>query len=62
MRRAQALALLMPAGTVTDQGQHARLARPVLISFRCSFIASVLVVGMMIAAPTPRAWQIAPNR
>ena len=26
MRRAQALALPMPAGTVTDQGQHGRLA------------------------------------
>jgi hypothetical protein len=34
----------------------------VLISFRSSFIASVLTVGMMIAAPAPRAWQIAPNR
>lgn len=34
----------------------------VLISFGCSFIASVLVVGMTIAAPTPRAWQIATTR
>jgi hypothetical protein len=34
----------------------------VLISFRCSFIASALTVGMMIAAPVVRAWQIAPNK
>jgi hypothetical protein len=34
----------------------------VLISLRCSFIASALTVGMMIAAPVIRAWQIAPNR
>ncbi len=27
----------------------------VLISFRCSFIASVVSVGMMLAAPTPRS-------
>jgi len=34
----------------------------VLISLRCSDIASALTLGMMIAAPTLRAWQMAPNR
>jgi hypothetical protein len=34
----------------------------VLISTRCWFIASMLAAGMMIAAPTARAWQTAPNR
>jgi hypothetical protein len=34
----------------------------VLISVRCSFIASALAAGMMMAAPTARTGQIAPNR
>src|ERR1700726_3176336 len=33
-----------------------------LISLSCSPIASELTVGMIIAAPSLRAWQIAPNR
>src|SRR5947209_5464472 len=38
----------------------ARGATCVLISLRCSFIASVFALGMMMAAPTPRSGQIAP--
>jgi hypothetical protein len=34
----------------------------VLISFRCSFIPSVLAAGMIMAAPTPLAGQMAPKR
>jgi hypothetical protein len=34
----------------------------VLISARCAFIAAALATGVITAAPTPRAGQIAPNR
>ena len=34
----------------------------VLMTFRCSFIAMVFMTGMTIAAATPRAGHIAPNR
>jgi hypothetical protein len=33
-----------------------------LISTRCSFIASMLTSGMMIAAPVLRSGQMAPNK
>jgi hypothetical protein len=55
------LAPLMPSGTVADQDRCALGCTCVLISARCSFIASVLAAGMMIAAPTSRSGQIAPN-
>jgi hypothetical protein len=32
------------------------------ISAGCAFIAAVLAAGVVTAAPTPRAGQIAPNR
>jgi hypothetical protein len=60
--RAQALAWLMASGTIAGQDGVCAWATCALISFSCSFIASVLTLGMMIAAPTARAWQITPNR
>jgi hypothetical protein len=37
-------------------------ANIMLISAKWAFIAAVLATGVMTAAPTPRAGQIAPNR
>ena len=54
------------SGASLRRRRAARRGRPaciwVLISARCSFIASALAAGMMMAAPTPRAGQMAPNR
>ena len=41
---------------------YAPKATWVLISIRCSFIASVLAAGMMMAAPAARAAHSAPNK
>ena len=49
----------MPPGAVADHHGMRAWLDCVLISFRCSFIASVLAAGMITAAANPRAGQIA---
>src|ERR1700750_146571 len=59
---AQSAARLVPPGPVAHHDGMRSKPICVLISLRCSDIASALTLGMMIAAPTLRAWQMAPNR
>ena len=61
IRQYKLAASLMPSGPVTDQDSDGAGATCVLISARCRFMHSVLAAGVMTAAPTARAGQIAPK-